>query len=179
MNEYFDRSGASAYLDSGAVHVFSAAGLGMGITDVGLVDSVDMSAEDALDRLGRGLLEALTRFVPNIDPAEINQRATHTIQGVLGVRNNELGKVLKRVGNAYLGFDARGPEFYVGAWKYGPRGGGSPLLEEDLSLPITTSHEELGRVMLDVLQRSLAATLELAAAPPKPKRTRAKKAASE
>lgn len=179
MSEYLDRSGVAAYLDSGTVHVFSKAGLGMGTTAVGLVDSVDMSAEDALVRLGKGLLGALGRFVPNIDPAEINQRATHTVQGVLGVRNNELAKVLKRVGNAYLGFDARGPEFYVGAWRYGPRGGGSPLLEEDLSLPITVGHEELGRVMLDVLQRSLAANLELAAAPPKPKRARAKKAASE
>jgi hypothetical protein len=179
VSEYLDRSGVSAYLDSETVHVFSEARMGMGTTEVGLVDSVDMSAEDALDRLGRGLLEALARFVPNIDPAEINQRSTHTVQGVLGVRNNELGKVLRRVGNAYLGFGARGPELYIGAWIHRPRGGSSPLLEEDISLPITTSHEELGRVMLDVLQRSLAANLELAAAPPKPKRTRAKKAASE
>lgn len=179
MSEYLDSSDASAYLDSGAVHVFSRAGLGMGTTEVGLVDSVDMSAENALDRLGRGLLEALGRFVPNIDPAEINQRSTHTVQGVLGVRNNELGKVLKRVGNAYLGFDASGPEFYVGAWLYRPRGGGTPLLARSIRLPSTASHEELGRVVLDVLERSLAANLELAAVPPKPKRTRAKKAISE
>jgi hypothetical protein len=179
VSEYLDRSGVSVYLDSETVHVFSEAGMGMGTTEVGLVDSVDMSAEDALDRLGRGLLEALARFVPNIDPAEINQRATHTVQGVLGVRNNELAKVLRRVGNAYLGFDASGPEFYVGAWIHRSRGGSTPLLERSIRLPSTATHEELGRVMLDVLQLSLAANLELAASPPKPKRTRAKKAASE
>jgi hypothetical protein len=53
------------------------------------------------------------------------------------------------------------------------------LLEDELGLPVEISDQELGGVMLDVLERSLAATLELAAAPPKPKRTRAKKAASE
>ncbi|MFN7781958.1 MAG: hypothetical protein ACK5PG_04400 [Lysobacterales bacterium] len=179
MSEFLDKSGASAYLAHDAVHVFSKGRVGMGKTDVSLVASLNRAQADLLPHLGAALRIALTRFIKEIHPDELNSTCTDSLETVLGLSNQEVNKALRGMGSAYIGFGAAYPCFFVGGWITGARGSGSPLLEEDIVLPVDVSDEELGRVMLDVLERSLAATLELAVVPPKPKRTRAKKAASE
>lgn len=179
MSQFRDRSGASAYLDDESIHVFAQAWVGMGLTEVSLVASIDRADCNMLSRLGEALKSALKSFIDRIDPEDLRSRCTHTVQSVLGVSGNRLNEALRRVGSAYIGFDERYPRLSVGGWVNGPRGSATPLLEDELGLPVEVSDQELGGVMLDVLERSLAATLELAAAPPKPKRTRAKKAASE
>lgn len=179
MSEFLDKSGASAYLAGDAVHVFSSGRVGMGNADVALVATLNRAQKDLLPQLGAALRIALTRFIKEIHPDELNSTCTDRLETVLGLSNKEVNTALRGMGSAYIGFGAAFPCFFVGGWITGARGSGSPLLEEDFALPVDVSDEELGRVMLDVLERSLAATLELAASPPKPKRARAKKAASE
>jgi hypothetical protein len=171
-----DKSGASTYFDGDNVHIFSEAWVGMAKTPISLVASIGRSEVEFTSQLGKALRCALEQFIENVEPHELNSRCTHSVQSVLGVKDAQLNAALRTVGAAYLGFAARFPAFYVGAWVAGPRGKATPLLDSDILLAPDTSDEELGRVMLDVLERSRSATLELAAAPPKPKRTRVKKA---